>query len=241
MTETSAARPWTASSDGASFFLAIPDSGAISYVFGLGTGPEPELHFRKRVPEARVRLLTVGPVDARRVMDVASAAIKDKPRTTWSLHCGGEALEVQRATEAGIKMMVDVVTAVATDHLCERNLPPFRASVPTTTFYFAHTGRTAAHYTIGTSEASEAVEEARKLHARHLGEAVTLYSGETPRSGELLAAMSALLSADHGFAADDKLIEEFIVPLLKGVIVPLPEGGSAGLRIRSFPIVRAGG
>ena len=206
-----------------SFFLAIPSSGSVGYVFGLTRDLDASLApFRQRVPDACMRVLVVSPTNALHVLETAKGVIKRTPDVTYRDYSYGYDYEVpQGVTGAGPKMMVDIVSAVADGDVSETELPPSREAEAPNLFFFAHAGNSAFKYSLGSSP--DPMGEARKLQARHPGP-VTLYSGRSPRSEELRAVLSALLDVNRGFATDAKLVDDFIVPVLRAVIGPEPEG-----------------
>ena len=176
-----------------------------------------------------MRVLVVSPTNALHVLETAKGVIKRTPDVTYRDYSYGYDYEVpQGVTGAGPKMMVDVVTAVAEGDLSETELPPSReaeaprAAASRLYFFFAHVGHTCAKYSMGTS--ANPFQEARGLVEKHPREATTLYCGRTSRSGELRAVLSALLDVNRGFATDAKLVDDFIVPVLRAVIGPEPEG-----------------
>lgn len=112
------------------FFLAVP-KGIMCCVFGLtNDAPATLAPFRERFPDASMRLLVVSQFNAARVMDTAEAVVKRMPHVMSDFP--GPVFELQRATEAGIQMMVDVVSAAALGDLSESELQPFRATAPRT-------------------------------------------------------------------------------------------------------------
>ena len=212
-----------------SFFLAIPSSGSVGYVFGLTRDLDASLApFRQRVPDACMRVLVVSPTNALHVLETAKGVIKRTPDVTYRDYSYGYDYEVpQGVTGAGPKMMVDVVSAVADGDVSETELPPSReaeaprAAASDLYFFFAHVGHTCAKYSMGTS--ADPFHEARGLVEKHPREATTLYCGRTSRSGELITALSAVLLEETA-VRDAKLVDDFIVPVLRAVIGPEPEG-----------------
>lgn len=233
-----------------SFFLAVPDSDIMCshpfvFMFGMTADLDATLApFRKRFPDARMRVRVVGPTNAQRVLETACAVTKGYTDVKWDLP--GPTYEVQRTTDAAMKMIVDVVCAVAAGDVRETDLPPFRtvetpraaaAASSATFFFFAHVGHAAANYTMGGCGCTaEAVYQADKLKALHPRKTVTLYSGETARTGELIAMLSTLLEVDRGFVADAEMVDDIFVPLFRAVLGPGPTGLSVRTLVGSaFP------
>jgi hypothetical protein len=119
------------------FFLAVP-KGIMCCVFGLtDDAPATLAPFRERFPDASMRLLVVSQFNAARVLDTAEAVVKRMPHVArWDIP--GPVFELQRATEEGVQMMVDVVSAAAMGDLSESELPPFRATAPRTSVGASH-------------------------------------------------------------------------------------------------------
>ena len=110
------------------FFLAVP-KGIMCCQFGLTQDACATLApFRERFPDASIRLLLVSQLNAARVLDTAEAVLKRVSHVKRDLP--GPVIELQRATEAAIQMMVDVVSAAALGDLSESELRPFRAIEP---------------------------------------------------------------------------------------------------------------
>lgn len=223
------------------FFIAFPSCGA-SYLFGMYSNPDGRTlpvqalaPFRELNPAAMTRLLIADPSYSADVLtSVTDLLTRRMSRADASLKrrfLGPAALlhEVSGETAAGVYAMGALVRAVALGETVSGELGPLREASAPLKFYFAHAGETAARRIMGTC--ADPTDMVRGFRTRQSGQAVTVYTGETARAGELFAAVSAVL--DDPAAADD-LVREFLLPLFTAIL----GRGEGGLNVRVFPASR---
>jgi hypothetical protein len=240
-----------------SFLLAIPAYGA-SYLFGsfcdAPGGAELALaSFRQEHPDTRVRLLIAPPSWSDYLWTTVSNLVSHRMSRTYVRHLTrtfGRTHQITGDTDAGIASVEALVRAVVGSELIESELlavPAVPAAVPAVPaavpkapssdpvkpraslpFFFAHADDTPRLHSIGTSP--DPAVFARRLQALHPEQNVTLYSGHSPRAGELVVVLMALLNEPDA-AADPGLLDDFIAPVIRSVV----GRGEGGLNVQVFP------